>query len=519
MKLFLLLILVTGLPQYATCNSLQMQLFEDLLYDYNKIPRPVRNASELLTIKFGAALIRIIDVDEKNQMLTTNLWLDMVLNASLAMMIDSFTFKQWNDSKLVWDPETYGGIKKVHIPAELLWTPDIILYNNAAGDPDITIFNDAVVYYDGTVVWKPPAIYKSFCSIDVTWFPYDTQECVMKFGMWTYIGTVVDMRQLPEERVIEVVRGDKTVHFLEVGMDLSYYYRSAEWDLLSLTSERHEVTYASCCGPSKYVDITFYFSLRRKTLFYTVNLIIPCFLISTCTTLVFYLSDHKITFSISMLVTLTVFFLVLIEIIPPTSLVIPMFARYLLSTLVLVILSIVISVVTVNLHFRRASTHQMPYWMRRAFLEILPKYLLMEYPGYRFMEKKSQSASAKLTERFASEFRHVGLRESPCLPRKNESMEEYKRRAYRHIILRILHHVRFIGKYFAQMEEDDMIANDWNFVGMVIDRLFLVVFSILNMGSLFIILQAPPLYDERLPLLIPVATRPLGQDTLGVSYE
>uniref|UniRef100_A0A5S6QRJ0 Neurotransmitter-gated ion-channel ligand-binding domain-containing protein n=1 Tax=Trichuris muris TaxID=70415 RepID=A0A5S6QRJ0_TRIMR len=483
MKLILLLVIA----QYASCNSLQMQLFEDLLYDYNKIPRPVRNASDLLTIKFGAALIRIIDVDEKNQMLTTNLWLDM----------------QWNDSKLVWDPETYGGIKKVHIPAELLWTPDIILYNNAAGDPDITIFNDAVVYYDGTIVWKPPAIYKSFCSIDVTWFPYDTQECVMKFGMWTYI----------------VVKDNKIVHFLEVGMDLSYYYRSAEWDLLSLTSERHEVTYASCCGPSKYVDITFYFSLRRKTLFYTVNLIIPCFLISFCTTLVFYLSDHKITFSISMLVTLTVFFLVLIEIIPPNSLVIPMFGRYLLSTLVLVILSIVISVVTVNLHFRRASTHHMPYWMRRAFLEVLPRYLLMEYPGYRVVEKKSQSASAKLTERFASEFRQVGLRESPCLPRKNESAEEYKRRAYRHIILRILHHVRFIGKYFAQMEEDDMIASDWNFVGMVIDRLFLVVFSIFNMGSLFIILQAPSLYDERLPLSIPVATRPLGQDTLGASYE
>lgn len=87
-------------------------------------------------------------------------------------------------------------------------------------------------------------------------------------------------------------------------------FRSAEWDLLSLTSARHSVLYASCCGPEKYVDITYYFVLRRKTLFFTCNLIIPCFLISFLTTFVFYLSDHKITFSISILVTLTVFFLV-----------------------------------------------------------------------------------------------------------------------------------------------------------------------------------------------------------------
>lgn len=40
--------------------------------------------------------------------------------------------------------------------------------------------------------------------------------------------------------------------------------RSAEWDLMSLTSERHEEIYPGCCGPEKYVDITYYFRLKRK---------------------------------------------------------------------------------------------------------------------------------------------------------------------------------------------------------------------------------------------------------------
>lgn len=43
-------------------KSYESQLYEDLLYDYNKIPRPVKNSSEVLMVDVGASLIRIIDV-------------------------------------------------------------------------------------------------------------------------------------------------------------------------------------------------------------------------------------------------------------------------------------------------------------------------------------------------------------------------------------------------------------------------------------------------------------------------
>jgi len=46
----------------------------------------------------------------------------------------------------------------------------------------------ATVYYNGLVVWQPPAVYKSSCAIDVEYFPYDVQTCVLKLGSWTYDG-------------------------------------------------------------------------------------------------------------------------------------------------------------------------------------------------------------------------------------------------------------------------------------------------------------------------------------------
>lgn len=46
----------------------------------------------------------------------------------------------------------------------------------------------AMVRWDGTVFWAPPAKLRSSCKIDITYFPFDDQRCKMKFGSWSYDG-------------------------------------------------------------------------------------------------------------------------------------------------------------------------------------------------------------------------------------------------------------------------------------------------------------------------------------------
>ncbi|KAK2897949.1 hypothetical protein Q8A73_014329 [Channa argus] len=280
-------------------------------------------------------------------MMTTNVWVK----------------QEWNDYKLRWNPEEYENVTSIRIPSEIIWRPDIVLYNNANGDFAVTHLTKAHLFYDGRIKWMPPAIYKSSCSIDVTFFPFDQQSCKMKFGSWTYDRAKIDLISMASD------------------VDQMDYWESGEWVIVNAVGKYNTKKY-ECCTEI-YADITYYFIIRRLPLFYTINLIIPCLLISCLTVLVFYLPSQcgeKITLCISVLLSLTVFLLLITEIIPSTSLVIPLIGEYLLFTMVFVTLSIVITVFVLNVHHRSPQTHGMPHWVRRVFLDLVPRVLFMKRP-------------------------------------------------------------------------------------------------------------------------------------------
>lgn len=82
--------------------------------------------------------------------------------------------------------------------------------------------------------------------------------------------------------------------------------------------------------------------------------------------------------TISIVLSVDVFLLCLIEIIPPTSFVVPLLCQYLLFTLCLVTVSVIATVYVLNISFRNASSHRMSKFQRKLFLECLPRLLLMK---------------------------------------------------------------------------------------------------------------------------------------------
>jgi len=84
------------------------------------------------------------------------------------------------------------------------------------------------------------------------------------------------------KHIIQDVAGVGDLDTLEIGIELKDFYPSVEWDLLGVPAKKNEKYYTCCSEP--YPDITFNITIRRKTLFHTVNLIIPCIAITFLTT-------------------------------------------------------------------------------------------------------------------------------------------------------------------------------------------------------------------------------------------
>ncbi|XP_025778042.1 neuronal acetylcholine receptor subunit alpha-2 [Puma concolor] len=441
--LWWLLLSPAGSAQRASHTQAEDRLFKHLFRGYNRWARPVPNTSDVVIVRFGLSIAQLIDVDEKNQMMTTNVWLKQALK-----------------------------------------------WRCADGEFAVTHMTKAHLFSTGTVHWVPPAIYKSSCSIDVTFFPFDQQNCKMKFGSWTYDKAKIDLEQT------------------EQTVDLKDYWESGEWAIINATGTYNTKKY-DCCAEI-YPDVTYYFVIRRLPLFYTINLIIPCLLISCLTVLVFYLpSDcgEKITLCISVLLSLTVFLLLITDIIPSTSLVIPLIGEYLLFTMIFVTLSIIITVFVLNVHHRSPRTHTMPHWVRVAFLGCVPRWLLMNRPvppleprdppdlkpssshywletnvdaEEREEEKEEEDRwgwAAHLSPSMGVLCGHGGLHQGASGPRVEVQLQEGGLLLSPRI-QKALEGVHYIADHLRSEDADSSVKEDWKYVAMVIDRIFLWLFII-----------------------------------------
>ncbi|KAK2151149.1 hypothetical protein LSH36_374g03034 [Paralvinella palmiformis] len=299
-------------------------------------------------------------------------------------------FQLWKDYQLQWDPSEYGGIKSIRILSQKVWKPDIVLFNNADGKYEVSYKPNVVIYSEGNVLWIPPAIYKSSCTIDVQYFPFDEQECEMKFGSWTFNRDQVKLGYYEGKQQV----------------DLRDYVFSGTWDIMSCPATIDNDNGEESAKHTSSI-ITYTLRIRRKTLFYTVNLIIPCVLISFLSVSVFYLpadAGEKMTMCISILLALVVFLLLVSKILPPTSITIPLIAKYLLFTFIMNIFTILITVIIINWNFRTPRTHRMPRWVRVVFLNYLPRILFMKRPNHadRWSEKSYSRMNAAAASAAAS---------------------------------------------------------------------------------------------------------------------
>ncbi|OQV23549.1 Acetylcholine receptor subunit beta-like 1 [Hypsibius exemplaris] len=344
-------------PVYASDD--QGRLIRTLFRDYNPLVRPVLNNRDTVNVTFAMTLGLLIYVNEREQVMKTN----------------GYTVLEWTDPNLKWDISDYGGILALRMPVDKVWTPDVVLLTNTDGKFGPSYKSNVVIYSTGTVNWMPPFIYKSSCQIEVKNFPFDQQTCEMRFSSWTYTALEVD------------------IHLKQVVVDVKDYSVGGIWDLEDATIERkayNRPDYVTGTDVSPRVVVIVTIVIRRKTLFYTVNLLIPTVLIAFMTVVVFLLptvAGEKVTLTISLTLSIVVFLLLVSKILPPAD-AMPLISKFLLFIFIMNLISVFMTVITINLNFRGPKTHDMARPLRLVFLHFLPKFLLMKRPPPRYQKRR-----------------------------------------------------------------------------------------------------------------------------------
>ncbi|KAF5394482.1 Neuronal acetylcholine receptor subunit alpha-3, partial [Paragonimus heterotremus] len=283
---------------------------------------------------------------------------------------------RWNDSLLQWNESEYGGIKSVRVFPSQIWTPDIKLYNFA--DERLIERREArvVLSSNGETLWVPQALFKSTCEVEITYFPFDTQICMLEFGSWTYDTDQMDINwwrgQPPTEPMPYV--------------DFSDYVPSNEWrtdgeaDRLGIGVKKKQIrsvkkyrfrtqTIGNETVTRKFPVLRYLIRLRRNPYFHVLMLVIPSVLLSSLTLVVFWLppeSPAKMMLGMNIFVAFFVLLLLLAESTPSAVRNFPLIGIYFSLNMIMITLSTFLATLVIHLYFRGDRNGAVPAVLRRV---------------------------------------------------------------------------------------------------------------------------------------------------------
>jgi hypothetical protein len=269
-------------------NSKVSELKHTLLENYRSDVIP--NRDNALNVSLGVAFRAFNNIDQKEGIVISNLWLRY----------------WWNDYNLRWN-ESHWNISSLTFRTDpqldsSVWTPDIYLYNTAENPLENLKWSNIVVQSNGDVLWSRPGMMQSTCSFDMTDFPYDRQSCELKLGSWSYTG---------EQLVL--IDGSPSI-------DISNYQTNEEWVLENISHKINAIKY-ECC-PHEYYDATFTIQLKRLSGYYETNIIIPTFATASLiliTILIPWDSGERISFAVTVMLSIIVFLLILSDTLPKSN--------------------------------------------------------------------------------------------------------------------------------------------------------------------------------------------------------
>ncbi|XP_046844749.1 neuronal acetylcholine receptor subunit alpha-7-like [Xenia sp. Carnegie-2017] len=469
--LFLASVITSCLQVVRTLKNLQesewieddeKRLVNYIFKGYNKIARPVIVKTEAVPVEVGIGLIKLSDLIEKDQILVSHVWLRL----------------RWMNDFMKWNSSDFGGIKSINVDPDMVWLPDIELYNSAKGHILDNFKKKIVINDNGWHVWNNPVLIRSFCPVNIEYFPFDEQQCTLRFGAWTYDSFYIDF----------FIRDDKT--------DLYRYEPSGEFDLVSFKADREILKFECCKEP--YVNLVFNIHFRRKRLFYFNNLIVPCILITFASLLTFILppnTGERVTLVITTLLSQTVFMLMVAENTPTNSDVTPMIAKFFMASMTQIGLALVITCLILNVYHSTRHSLSLPHFIRVLAIDILAPLLFITTPNKKktskvLMSRRPSRETGQESFLCTQTMRESNQRDHQTMSghgvddvirherTTDEDLENLESENEHRDQKKLLSNIKYLADREFEREKQEFVLDEWEIVAKVADRTFLILLII-----------------------------------------
>uniref|UniRef100_A0A3P9A4L0 5-hydroxytryptamine receptor 3A n=1 Tax=Esox lucius TaxID=8010 RepID=A0A3P9A4L0_ESOLU len=466
-------------------NATLVHLSEYLSAGYKKGVRPVRNWRNCTMVAIDLMVYSILSVDEKNQVLTTYVWYR----------------QEWTDEFLVWNPKDFDDVNQTSIPTANVWVPDILIneFVDVGKSPDIPYVY--VTHYGLVRNYKPIQVVTA-CTLNIYNFPFDVQNCSLTFQSWLHTLNDIDLKLI---RSADEVKVDKSV-----------FMNQGEWELLHVLSKYKRF---SLDNIDSYAEMKFNVVIRRRPLFYTVNLLLPSIFLMVMDLVGFYLppdSGERVSFKITLLLGYSVFLIIVSDTLPATAIGTPLIGVYFVVCMALLVISLTETVLIVRLVHKQDLQSHVPQWLRHLVLEratvllcIRNKHSLCsvlsrdsDHPG---QYKENNFSPAGQCPHHPHHHHHHHLHhtyENSC--GGADSMERglgglvglpVVRDNIPPVMENILHELSSIRGYLEKKDESRDIAKEWLQVGYVLDVLLFRVYLVamlaysITLGTLWSVWQ------------------------------
>ncbi|XP_045166257.2 neuronal acetylcholine receptor subunit alpha-7-like [Mercenaria mercenaria] len=302
MQITVVLLVVSTLMDVAKCSTLNdsKQLVSDLLETYDRRQRPVLNQSQPVVVLCEYILKGIQGFSEVDGMLK----------------VRGTLYMEWIDQSLIWDVKTYGNIRSFSFPVSDVWYPKIVLLNSFdEPNPVGKDWMNIRVSHDGKAKLFGMEVFKISCDADVTFFPFDTQTCSMFFI--AFGNTFNEVKLFSDTSASDDPLIKQTL-------------KNKEWSLQNFTTRRvHQ--------PMQRDLIVTTFVMKRLPAFLILNIFLPVLCLALINVLVFLLppeSGERISFAVTVLLSMAVYMTIIENNLPKISKPMPWICYYLAAVLI-----------------------------------------------------------------------------------------------------------------------------------------------------------------------------------------